>query len=850
MTRRKRFGIAAVAFAAALLAAVSLQAASPVSPVHHDIQVTLFPEIHRLEVEDTITLPKPLSADPGASAFYLHGKLYPASMTPGAELTLEEGRPDPALLGPEASSEALPVETYRVSLSGEVRTFKIKYSGHLDYPQDGEGEKYGRGMEESPGSISSDGIFLAASSFWYPVFPGHLVSFTLEAHLPEGWNGVSQGKRTAHSQDRGGVRVRWESPEPQDEIYLAGNQFTEYHRAAGPVTAMAFLRKPDPALAEKYLTATGQYLEMYQKLIGPYPYTKFALVENFWDSGYGMPSFTLLGPQIIRFPFVLHSSYPHEILHNWWGNGVFVDFQSGNWSEGLTAYLADHLISEQRGEGAAARQASLQKYTDYVSEGKDFPLTAFRSRHSAATEAVGYGKTLMFFHMLRLELGDDLFIRSLQTFYRENKFKAAGFADLEQAFSKTSGRDLKSEFKQWTAETGAPMLRLNDPEVKADGAGYLLTARLDQLQPGPPYRLQIPVAVTLEGGKAYRTAVTMTGKEQTIHFTLPARPLRIDVDPEFDLFRRLDRREIPPALSQAFGAPKSLIVLPSAAPAPLLEGYRRLAESWKGSQGGEIEIKLDSDLKALPKQEAVWLFGWENRFKPGMTAALDGYDVAIEASQVRLGAVALDRRSRSVVLVGRQPENPDAAFVWLAADRPAALPGLARKLPHYGRYGYLGFEGDEPSNVMKGAWPLVHSPLTRWIPGADGGVVKAARAKELPRQALASLPPPSAAPSPPAEKGTGGDPFSSERKVSLGTIPDFVYRGKGVRLMAVLPGSPAEKGGLKGGDVIVRAGTAAVENLRGFADILKALQPGEQVAITFLRDGREQTVEIEAAARQ
>jgi hypothetical protein len=58
-----------------------------------------------------------------------------------------------------------------------------------------------------------------------------------------------------------------------------------------------------------------------------------------------MPSFTLLGEQVIRFPFIL-SSYPHELLHNWWGNGVFVG--AGGNCEGLTAYLADHLIAGQR----------------------------------------------------------------------------------------------------------------------------------------------------------------------------------------------------------------------------------------------------------------------------------------------------------------------------------------------------------------------------------------------------------------------------------------------------------------------------------------------------------------------
>ena len=80
----------------------------------------------------------------------------------------------------------------------------------------------------------------------------------------------------------------------------------------------------------EYRQATKRYIDMYSEQIGPYAFKKFALVENFWQTGYGMPSFTLLGQQVIRFPFILHSSYPHELLHNWWGNSVFVDYETGN----------------------------------------------------------------------------------------------------------------------------------------------------------------------------------------------------------------------------------------------------------------------------------------------------------------------------------------------------------------------------------------------------------------------------------------------------------------------------------------------------------------------------------------
>jgi S1-C subfamily serine protease len=58
------------------------------------------------------------------------------------------------------------------------------------------------------------------------------------------------------------------------------------------------------------------------------------------------------------------------------------------------------------------------------------------------------------------------------------------------------------------------------------------------------------------------------------------------------------------------------------------------------------------------------------------------------------------------------------------------------------------------------------------------------------------------------------------RKVSLGTIPDFAYSGEGFRISGVVPGSPAESGGLKAGDVIVRIGSRAVHDLKGLSDLL------------------------------
>jgi len=121
------------------------------------------------------------------------------------------------------------------------------------------------------------------------------------------------------------------------------------------------------------------------------------------------------------------------------GHGVFVDLAGGNWCEGLTAYLADHLIAEQRGQGADHRRAILLRVTDYVTAENDFPPSRFLSRHDAVTEAVGYGKTAMMWNMLRDKVGDAQFIKALQEFYRDNRFRAASFDDIEKSFEAVSG---------------------------------------------------------------------------------------------------------------------------------------------------------------------------------------------------------------------------------------------------------------------------------------------------------------------------------------------------------------------------------------------------------------------------
>ena len=706
--------------------------------VHHALDVTLQPDTAGIEVHVTVTLP---DDHPPSLTFALHPALEPRLQGDQArlvELPQQTGSSPPA---PQPST-GIPPRRYRLDLAPGENSFTLHYTGSIAHTRQSQDDEAARSFQGTRGSIAPQGVFLSGASAWYPHIDNSLLTFDLEVHLPEGWKSMSQGEYL-EVQPASGRKPgeHWRATTPQEEIYLIAGPFTAYSSVDKGITAMVLLREPDAVLARKYLDTTHQYIALYDTLIGPYPFKKFAMVENFQETGYGMPSFTLLGSRVIRFPFILSSSYPHEILHNWWGNSVYVDYDSGNWAEGLTSYLADHLIKEQHGGGSEYRRNTLQKYTDYVSRQGDFPLTAFRSRHSARTEAVGYGKTLMLFHMLRRQLGDAAFEQGLQAFYQQYRFRVAGFGDVQRSFAAVAGEPLEDFFQQWVHRTGAPQFRISEARARPVGNDYQLTAVIEQIQPGPAYRLKLPVAVHMDGvNQAYQTSVAIGQRRQTLTLTLPARPVQLDVDPEFDIFRRLHRNEIPPAVSQAMGAEQVLVILADKAPAELKQAYRILARRWQQQQPGAVNVVFDTELQALPDDRAVWLFGWENRFRPQLNVALQAYDFVPDGDSVHIAGTTLTSQTHSLAVLARQPHAPEQALGWLAADSAAALPGLGRKLPHYGRYSYLGFTGTAPDNVLKGQWPVVNSPMSVRVLQADDATPSVNPAALMPTTTPAIVP--------------------------------------------------------------------------------------------------------------
>ena len=159
-------------------------------------------------------------------------------------------------------------------------------------------------------------------------------------------------------------RAQFELITPAEGIDLVAGPYHVDQRVTGNVAVRTYFHPEIDELSADYLTAAHGYLARYSSTIGSYPYAGFSIVSSPLPTGLGMPSFTYLGIEVLRLPFIRTTSLGHEVLHNWWGNGIVADHASGNWAEGLTTYMADHELAARRDreQGAEMRVGWLRDY--------------------------------------------------------------------------------------------------------------------------------------------------------------------------------------------------------------------------------------------------------------------------------------------------------------------------------------------------------------------------------------------------------------------------------------------------------------------------------------------------------
>jgi hypothetical protein len=683
----------------AMVATPLVAQATLVTFQQHHLSIAINPETHLAEISDEATV----TLTPGWNGFYLRANAEISRLTVAGE-DIEYVRVTPETVAdlPTALQDNLPPLDpemgawpiyFETTLEG-AQSFEVTFSAEFFDDVSNtrfSNEKVGG---EISGTILEKGAYLDPSSHFYPQGAEEMSRFKVTARVPAEWESISDGNQLA-DELVDGVRVQtWENPYESDGIFFFAAPFVTESIDADGVEVACYFFEEDTALIADYLEATARYITMYSELIGPYPFERFTVVENFFPTGYGMPGWTLLGQQVLRLPFIKHTSLGHEVLHNWWGNSIYVDYAKGNWCEGITVYGADYRYKLLQSDESARdyRKDILNQYLSYVNEGNDFPIREFTSRTSPSTRTIGYNKTMMVFHMIENEIGTEAFFDAWRLVNEKYQGARVSWEQWLEAYEAASGKSLAHVIPQWIDRTGAPVLAV---EAFVNDSGQAVIT-LQQTQP-ELYRLMVPLRfVNPELG--FDKTVLLEDSSAQFVVNIPPGTTTLTVDPDFSIFRRLYPDEIEPIVSSITGQEDIRFYCLSD------EG----SEAWKDF--GANMTGVDSGFGLSPREE---LESGETSFcpvllNPDPLPEFVARQLSIDGDSLTLAGVDYPRAGHTLVLSGQNWRGFERYLVVLSDDFES-LPRIGQLLPHYGKYSYLAFSGAK--NIGKGKWLVDSSPL-------------------------------------------------------------------------------------------------------------------------------------------
>lgn len=282
------------------------------------------------------------------------------------------------------------------------------------------------------------------------------------------------------------------------------------------------------------------YLRVFEQLWGEYPFVKekYGVAEFLWKYG-AMENQTItgVGSDYISGMKLFADMFIHELAHHWWGNSVSPKTWKDIWlNEGFATY--SEALYYEKASGFSALQSTMLAKVSNISNG-----TLYNPKIDPFSRTI-YNKGAWTLHMLRKEVGDSLFFRSLREYYNVYKYSNASTDDFKNICEKVSGRKLGTFFDQWVYKgRGIPELQYDWKAEKSED-GFVLNITIDQLQNDlKAYSLPMDIKITLQGGESSVNTYYINSRSQKISLKLKSKPENIEMDPDGWLLCKILRKK-------------------------------------------------------------------------------------------------------------------------------------------------------------------------------------------------------------------------------------------------------------------------------------------------------------------
>lgn len=467
------------------------------------------------------------------------------------------------------------------------------------------------------------------SRYWFPCFdyPGQLATSEIRVTVPGTFQAVSNGV-LANVEDLGDRKIYHWKQNQVHPSYLMTLAVAEYVEIRDEWRGKPITYYVTPGLEQRAKLTMGKtprMVEFFSKTYRyDYAYDKYAQVcaDDFIFGGMENTSTTLLTTRCLldeRAAIDNLSSetlVAHELAHQWFGDLAVIKHWSHAWvKEGAASYAEVLWLEHEYGEDLA-HYYLLGQAEEYQSEDsgryrRPLVTNVYRDAIELYDRHI-YEKGSCVYHMMRAELGDDLFQESMGQFLRNHAHGVVETVDLLRAIEQATGKNLAPMFDQYVYKGGHPEYKI---AYSWDGDSNLAKITVSQTQAESEkdcFDLKVPIAFGTNKAITQTLTVRIHEKEQSFYFPLAEKPEFISFDRgNYTLKSVTLEYPVPELKAQLLGDPEAVSRVHAARALGKkggLEAVKALQEALQNDKfwGVRLEaaqalskIKLDQALDAL-----------------------------------------------------------------------------------------------------------------------------------------------------------------------------------------------------------------------------------------------------------
>lgn len=395
-----------------------------------------------------------------------------------------------------------------------------------------------------------------SARYWYPGYDYPNEKFTSEmiCHVPTGMVALSNGRLVSRSPQTDGERVTWhwlqDKPHVNYLITLCAGYFEKLEDRHGDLELAFWAPQSRIEYATNSFQGTREMIAFYEEEIGvAYPWARYdqVVVDDFVAGGMENTAQTTLNdrtlyPDEFKGTRSSRGLIAHEVVHQWFGNLVTCKDWSQIWlNEGFATYY-DALYTEH---ADGRDEFLLQMYgnaNNVLRQANDnLPMT--HRGYENPWEQFGYRaypKGAWILHMLRSELGPDLFRQCVKTYLERHAYDTVTTSDLIAVLEDMTGRDWDRFFDQYVFHAHHPELKI---DYSWDARTRLAKVSVQQVQQlGDSVLLfHVPLKLRFKSGdRVTDHVVQITRRSEDFYVAVPEQPEIVRVDPDYALLAKIE----------------------------------------------------------------------------------------------------------------------------------------------------------------------------------------------------------------------------------------------------------------------------------------------------------------------